>query len=131
MNIINMVFVLTPSFDLIYHFMLLTANDALENAMACRIFRQLKFDARRKDYIDTVLVPSAIAFQDLNRSTTETRFDAKGERKLGDRRSYYPTPMEVNVHRVVEADMGGAYLGTTPSLDSKVLPLEAKRRDMA
>jgi hypothetical protein len=45
---------LSPKLHPIYHFMLVPANVGLENAMACRIFRQLKFDTERQ-YIDTII----------------------------------------------------------------------------
>jgi hypothetical protein len=34
-------------------------NVALENAMACRVFRILKFDSARANYIDTIMTTEA------------------------------------------------------------------------
>jgi hypothetical protein len=115
MNILNMVFILTPSLDPMFHFMLLTANEALENSMACRIFRQLKFDARRStyNYTDTVHVPSAIAFRDVNLSTTGSRRDPLGGHNSG--AAMHPTvnSMEMN-------------MSTAPPMDMKVFPIGSR-----
>jgi hypothetical protein len=45
---------LSPKLHPIYHFMLVPAHVGLENAMVCRIFRQLKFDTERQ-YIGTII----------------------------------------------------------------------------
>jgi hypothetical protein len=57
LNIVNITFMLHPKLHPLYHSMLVTANVGLENAMATRIFRQLKFDAGRQ-YIDTIVQSS-------------------------------------------------------------------------
>jgi hypothetical protein len=54
MNIANLVFVLSPNLSDANHVILNGPNIALENAMACRVFRQLKFDTQRQ-YIDSVI----------------------------------------------------------------------------
>jgi hypothetical protein len=62
MNIANLVFVFTPSLSPAYHIMFIGPTITLENATACRVFRQLKFDTRRQ-YIDSIV-------GDLHFSTT-------------------------------------------------------------
>jgi len=53
MNIVAMIAVLSPSFPQVYKAMLLIPNVAIQNAMACRVYRQLKLG-----FITTPTIPS-------------------------------------------------------------------------
>jgi hypothetical protein len=121
MDIINMAFVISPKTHPLQHFMLVTATVALENAMACRIFRQLKLD-NRHEYIDTMMVQdSAIPYHstaDDGRGPTkqypESRSTAATEATHGSLPLVFTNgrAMEVNVQTHVRRD---GVLDTKPS----------------
>jgi hypothetical protein len=75
LSVVNVVLMLHPKLHPLYHFMLVTANVGLENAMACRIFRQLKFDTGRM-YVDTIVQDgSALPYPSTSgRSTSHQRY---------------------------------------------------------
>jgi hypothetical protein len=102
-DIANMAFVIAPTSVPLNHFMLVTATDALENAMACRIFRQLKFDTRR-EYVDTI-VQNSSALPYHNHSGSRNRSEASSDTRAGSLPLVFmrdTDTLQVNVQKQVE-----------------------------
>jgi hypothetical protein len=83
----------------VFHAMFAIPNVALENAMACRVFRILKFDAVRSSYIDTIVTETSAPRSHQHRSANRTNDPEAGSHALVDFR-----PTQITITKEVQND---------------------------